>query len=445
MLNAQVQIDKLKAQWKLKKKQVDDLTIRAGIPGRMQEMTLQVGQSVKPGDVLAKVAQPWKLMARLQIAETQAKDILLGQKAEIDTRNGIVPGHVIRIDASIVNGTRTVDCKLDGPLPPGAVPDLSVDGTIEIQRLADVVYVGRPVFGQPNSQVSLFKLDEDGKGASRVTVKLGRSSVNTIEVVDGLKVGDQVILSDMSAQDQNPANPIELRGDEEWPNRLIHLEGVTKVFVTDEVETHALAGIHLDIKKGEYLSIAGPSGCGKSTLLAILGLLDSPSDGTYILNGKPVQDLKLSERARIRNREIGFIFQAFNLIGDLTVYENVELPLTYRGMPSAERKKRVHEALERVGMSHRVKHYPSQLSGGQQQRVAVARALAGDPSILLADEPTGNLDSANGEAVMDLLRELHRGGATICMVTHDPRYARYADRNIHLFDGRIVEESGEAA
>ena len=181
---------------------------------------------------------------------------------------------------------------------------------------------------------------------------------------------------------------------------LIHLDGVKKVFVTDEVETHALAGIHLDIKKGEYVSIAGPSGCGKSTLLAILGLLDSSSDGTYELNGRPVQGLKLSERARIRNREIGFIFQAFNLIGDLTVYENVELPLTYRGMPSAERKKRVHESLERVGMSHRVKHYPSQLSGGQQQRVAVARALAGDPSILLADEPTGNLDSTNGEAVM---------------------------------------------
>src|SRR6267142_809978 len=224
---------------------------------------------------------------------------------------------------------------------------------------------------------------------------------------------------------------------------LIFLDGVTKVFVTDEVETHALAGIHLDIQKGEYLSIAGPSGCGKSTLLAILGLLDSPSDGTYILNSKPVQGLKLSERARIRNREIGFIFQAFNLIGDLTVYENVELPLTYRGMPGAERKKRVHEALERVGMSHRVKHYPSQLSGGQQQRVAVARALSGDPSVLLADEPTGNLDSANGEAVMDLLRELHRNGATICMVTHDPRYARFADRSIHLFDGRVVEEKME--
>jgi putative ABC transport system ATP-binding protein len=222
---------------------------------------------------------------------------------------------------------------------------------------------------------------------------------------------------------------------------LIRLEGVTKVFVTDEVETHALAGIHMDIRKGEYVAIAGPSGCGKSTLLAILGLLDSPTDGSYVLKARPVEGLKLSERARIRNREIGFIFQAFNLIGDLTVYENVELPLTYRGMGSAERKKRVHEALERVGMSHRVKHYPSQLSGGQQQRVAVARALVGEPAILLADEPTGNLDSANGEAVMELLRELHRQGATICMVTHDPRYARHADRTVRLFDGRIVEES----
>jgi putative ABC transport system ATP-binding protein len=226
---------------------------------------------------------------------------------------------------------------------------------------------------------------------------------------------------------------------------LIKLDGVKKVFLTDEVETHALAGIHMDIKKGEYVSISGPSGCGKSTLLAILGLLDSPSDGAYTLNGRAVQGLKLSERARIRNREIGFIFQAFNLIGDLTVFENVELPLTYRGMGGAERKKRVHEALERVGMSHRVKHYPSQLSGGQQQRVAVARALCGDPSILLADEPTGNLDSANGEQVMDLMRELHRAGSTICIVTHDPRYARYADRTIRLFDGRIVEESVEAA
>jgi putative ABC transport system ATP-binding protein len=222
---------------------------------------------------------------------------------------------------------------------------------------------------------------------------------------------------------------------------LICLEGVKKVFVTDEVETHALADIHLDIGKGDYISIAGPSGCGKSTLLAILGLLDSPSGGSYTLNGKSVEGLKLSERARIRNREIGFIFQAFNLIGDLTVYENVELPLTYRGMPAAERKKRVQESLDRVQMSHRMKHYPSQLSGGQQQRVAVARALGGDPSILLADEPTGNLDSANGEAVMDLLKDLHKNGATICMVTHDPRYAAFADRSIHLFDGRIVEST----
>ncbi|MEJ7576808.1 MAG: ABC transporter ATP-binding protein [Pyrinomonadaceae bacterium] len=221
---------------------------------------------------------------------------------------------------------------------------------------------------------------------------------------------------------------------------LIRLEDVKKVFYTDEVETHALSGTHLDINRGEYVSITGPSGCGKSTLLSILGLLDTPSDGAYWLNGKTVSDLSLSERARIRNREVGFIFQSFNLIGDLTVYENVELPLTYRGMSGADRKKRVTDALERVGMAHRAKHLPSQLSGGQQQRVAVARAVAGEPLILLADEPTGNLDSTNGEAVMELLHELHQGGATICMVTHDPRYARHADRAIHLFDGRVVKE-----
>ncbi len=224
---------------------------------------------------------------------------------------------------------------------------------------------------------------------------------------------------------------------------LLHLDGIKKVFLTDEVETHALAGIHMDIQKGEYVSISGPSGCGKSTLLSILGLLDTPSDGEYILNGHSVARLSMADRARIRNREIGFIFQAFNLIGDLTVYENVELPLTYRGMGGAERKERVAKALERVGMAHRMKHYPSQLSGGQQQRVAVARAVVGDPAILLADEPTGNLDSTNGEAVMDLMRELHKAGSTICMVTHDPRYASYADRTIRLFDGRIVEEGGQ--
>jgi putative ABC transport system ATP-binding protein len=221
---------------------------------------------------------------------------------------------------------------------------------------------------------------------------------------------------------------------------LIHLEGVTKVFYTDEVETHALSNIHLEIQRGEYVAIAGPSGGGKTTLLSILGLLDTPTEGKYMLNGQAVENLSFSERAKVRNREIGFIFQAFNLIGDLTVYENVELPLTYRGMPASERKQRVQAALERVGMAHRMKHFPSQLSGGQQQRVAVARAVVGSPSILLADEPTGNLDSKNGEAVMGLLEELHKGGATICMVTHDPRYARHAQRAVHMFDGQVVEE-----
>jgi putative ABC transport system ATP-binding protein len=225
---------------------------------------------------------------------------------------------------------------------------------------------------------------------------------------------------------------------------LIKMEGIKKVFYTDEIETHALADVHFAVGEGEYVAISGPSGCGKTTLLSILGLLDTPSDGTYTLAGEAVAGLSAADRARVRNRQIGFIFQAFNLIGDLTVYENVELPLTYRGMSANERKERVQKALERVGMSHRMKHYPAQLSGGQQQRVAVARAVAGDPAILLADEPTGNLDSANGEQVMDLLRELHRGGATICMVTHDPRYARHADREIHLFDGRVVAENAGA-
>ncbi len=221
---------------------------------------------------------------------------------------------------------------------------------------------------------------------------------------------------------------------------LIHLESVSKVFVTDELETHALEDIQLDIQKGEYVAISGPSGCGKSTLLAILGLLDTPTQGDYVLNGKAASGLNIAERARIRNREIGFIFQAFNLIGDLTVYENVELPLTYRGMSSVDRKKSVMDALDKVGMSHRMKHYPSQLSGGQQQRVAVARALAGSPSVLLADEPTGNLDSHNGKQVMDLLSELHKNGATICMVTHDQNYAHMADRTVHMFDGKIVSQ-----
>ncbi len=226
---------------------------------------------------------------------------------------------------------------------------------------------------------------------------------------------------------------------------LIRLQGIKKIFYTDEVETHALADVHLEVQQGEYVAIGGPSGCGKTTLLSILGLLDTPTDGEYVLDGRPVAGLNAAERARVRNRQIGFIFQAFNLIGDLTVYENVELPLTYRGISTTERKERVHAALERVGMAHRVRHFPAQLSGGQQQRVAVARAVAGDPAILLADEPTGNLDSVNGEAVMGLLRELHRNGATICMVTHDPRYEAHADRSIHLFDGRVIDEQTAAA
>jgi len=253
--------------------------------------------------------------------------------------------------------------------------------------------------------------------------------------------------TNMNDSTQNHAHPAGDADAEatasESAKALIGLDGVSKVFYTDEVETHALADVHLQVMKGEYLSIAGPSGCGKSTLLSILGLLDSPTGGDYSLADQPVADLSAPERARIRNRQVGFIFQSFNLIGDLSVYENVELPLTYRGMPAAERKKRTREALDKVGMAHRVKHFPAQLSGGQQQRVAVARALVGDPAILLADEPTGNLDSHNGEAVMELLADLHRNGATICMVTHDDRYANHAERTVHLFDGRIVDESTE--
>ncbi len=222
---------------------------------------------------------------------------------------------------------------------------------------------------------------------------------------------------------------------------VIRLQGITRIFKDDADEASvALDNVTVDVGRGDYVCISGPSGCGKSTLLSILALLDTPTSGRYWLNGKAVDRMTPAERARARSLDVGLIFQSFNLIGDLSVYENVELPLTYRGMSGADRKKRVTDALERVGMAHRAKHLPSQLSGGQQQRVAVARAVAGEPLILLADEPTGNLDSTNGEAVMELLHELHQGGATICMVTHDPRYARHADRAIHLFDGRVVKE-----
>ena len=236
-----------------------------------------------------------------------------------------------------------------------------------------------------------------------------------------------------------------VNGSTSASKNLLQLEGITKVFEAEDVETHALSDVHLTVTPGEWVAIVGPSGSGKTTLLAVLGLLDTASRGTYLLDGKSVAQLSAADRALVRNRHIGFIFQSFNLIGDLSVFENVELPLTYRGMPAQERKERVERALERVGMSHRARHMPGQLSGGQQQRVAVARAVVGDPLILLADEPTGNLDSKNGEMVMDLMRELHRGGATICMVTHDPRYAAHADRSIHLFDGRVVEENSEVS
>jgi putative ABC transport system ATP-binding protein len=244
--------------------------------------------------------------------------------------------------------------------------------------------------------------------------------------------------------DQRPTNGRSTIG-ENMSEVLIKLEGIAKVFVTDDVETHALADIELSVKKGEYLSIEGQSGSGKTTLLSILGLLESPSAGRYTLAEHEVARLSAAERAHLRNRHIGFIFQSFNLIGDLSVWENVELPLTYRGLAAGERKRRVDQALERVGMAHRKKHMPAQLSGGQQQRVAVARAVAGEPLILLADEPTGNLDSRNGNAVSDLMRELHQQGATICMVTHSPEYARHASRRISLFDGKIVDETRNAA
>ena len=221
---------------------------------------------------------------------------------------------------------------------------------------------------------------------------------------------------------------------------LIQIDGLKKIFLTDEVETHALSDINLDIRAGEFVSIAGPSGCGKSTLLSIIGLLEEPIEGSYVLDGKPLVNLVVDEQSEIRNREVGFIFQNFNLIGDLTVYENVELPLKFRGMTTAERRERVNDALEKVGLGHRAKHFPNQLSGGQQQRVAVARAVGGRPLILLADEPTGNLDSKSGESVMSLLGALHAEGATICMVTHDARYATHAERQIKLFDGKIVDE-----
>jgi putative ABC transport system ATP-binding protein len=223
--------------------------------------------------------------------------------------------------------------------------------------------------------------------------------------------------------------------------RLIELNGIRKIFYTDEIETWALDDIHLSIDRGEYVAISGPSGCGKSTLLSVIGLMNSSTEGSYLLDGREVSSLSPSDQARVRNREIGFVFQAFNLIGEMTVFENVELSLTYRSeLGRRERRERVLEALELVDMAHRQKHYPSQLSGGQQQRVAIARALVGEPKVLLADEPTGNLDSRNAQMVLDLLAALHEDGGTIVMVTHDPRSAEQAERQISLFDGKVVDD-----
>ena len=439
------QVAKLRDIVRYQEGRVQSMKVLAGADGVVQDMELQPGQWLQPGTLLAKVAQPGKLKAVLRIPETQAKDIQISQPAQIDTRNGIIPGHVFRVDPSSQNGTVGVEVSLDGTVPGRA--SRSLRGWHDRDRAAEGRALRRTsVVRTGESTVGMFRLSPDGKEATRVNVKLGRSSVNTIEIKQGLNVHDRVIISRTCRQwtptrkcacNDAGRSPVPVRsvlsqaitmtssqpfttGTTTLDSPLLRLDGITKVYYTDEVETHALSGIHLEVKRGGYLAIAGPSGCGKTTLLSILGLLDTPTDGTYLLDGEPVGKLSAAERARVRNRQIGFIFQAFNLIGDLTVYENVELPLTYRGMEGSERKKRVHDALEKVGMSHRMKHYPSQLSGGQQQRVAVARAVAGEPLILLADEPTGNLDSTNGEAVMELLRDLHRQGATIIMVTHDP-------------------------
>lgn len=226
---------------------------------------------------------------------------------------------------------------------------------------------------------------------------------------------------------------------------LLQLKGINKSFFTDEIETRALSDITLSVQQGEYISLSGPSGCGKSTLLSVLGLLDTPTGGNYLLNSKDVSSLSSDERATIRSREIGFIFQSFNLISDLSVSENVMLPLMYQSdVDKNTAAQRMDRVLDRVGMSHRKDHFPSQLSGGQQQRVAVARALINEPSIILADEPTGNLDSKNAQAVMELLSDLHNDGSTICMVTHDPRSAEQAQRQINLFDGEIVSDENAA-
>jgi putative ABC transport system ATP-binding protein len=440
-----------------RRREVDALKVRAGVPGVLQQLALQAGQSVVAGAPLAKVARPDRLKAEVRVPEGQAKDVTLGLPVTIDTHNASVTGHVSRIDPAVQGGFVKVDVALDGGLPSGARPDLTVSAVLVLERLANVLYVGRPArsqaqhqhgplstgagqrSGHPHHGAPRARLGPLGRGVGGTARRRPHHSFRPVAMGRGRSGPAQVIrtLKGTTTMDTSTSSA---NGD-----RLITLEGIKKVFLTDEMETHALADVHLTIDKGDYISIEGPSGSGKSTLLSILGLLDAPSGGSYLLGGESVANLSPTRRAQLRNRSIGFVFQSFNLIGDLSVYENVELPLTYRGMPADERKRRVLAALERVGMGHRAKHHPGQLSGGQQQRVAVARAAAGDPLIVLADEPTGNLDSKNGDAVMALLGELNRAGATICMVTHNPEYARQASRNVNLFDGRVVDDVRIAA
>ena len=458
----EARVARLRAVAELQHEMVSRLDVRAGIAGVVQEVSVEMGQQVAPGDSLARVAEPSRLKAELRIAEAQAKDIEVGQTARVDTRNGVVSGRVTRVEPAVRDGAVTVDVMLTDELPRGTRSELSVEGLVEFERLgrcaacrSSGVRAGRggggsvpdcrgreprrPCASAPRQSLGQHRGDPGGPDGRRHGdplrhLGLGRARPDTPPMTT-LDVTRQ-------RRKAESGNANSSAKGEVMPDSVIRLSGISKIFHTDEVETHALSEISLGFDAGDYVAISGPSGCGKSTLLSILGLLDTPNAGEYLLNGRSVANLGLAERARIRNREVGFIFQAFNLIGDLTVFENVELPLVYRGTPGAERKRRTLEALERVGMSHRRSHFPSQLSGGQQQRVAVARAVVGEPSILLADEPTGNLDSKNGTEVMDMLDALHQGGATICMVTHDPRYAGRTERTIRLFDGRIVPNPG---
>jgi len=413
--------------------QLGDLTIHAATGGIVQSVAVDPGQRITAGTEIARLADEHDLKAVLQVAESDVHAVAPGMRVRVTTSDGTtIAGRISRIAPAAQNGTVAVDVAL-ATIPRGTRPDQTVDGTIVVRRVADALSIARPANAADGS-VTLYRLDAAGTAAVRTRVVLAGGSSDRARVVGGLTAGERVIVSDTSAYEA-PLLKIHTWDDA----MLIEVNDVSKVYRTEEIETRALRGISLSIERGEYVAIEGPSGCGKSTLLSILGLLDTPTSGSYVLADREVARLTGAERSRIRNRDIGFIFQNFNLIGDLTVAENVELPLTYRGTSTSERKRRVAEALERVAMSHRAGHHPPQLSGGQQQRVAVARAIAGDPEVLLADEPTGNLDTTNGELVMELLAELHRAGSTIVMVTHDRRFNRFASRTIDLLDGTLTK------